>query len=196
VTLPVSDADPYEIPGLGEIPFVSTATNVIALYAAVVSTASVFIAFLAYRAASPKVTTVAFVTRERDEKQRLHVTVATEGSSATTVNIEGLLGTGTWQFIQPEQRLFKLNLAGPALPHRMPGHHVAHWEAGLDSSAVTWHLSRELRPSDKPLVVVRIGSRARQVPVAFITEPVVFLGRNLPRGVSGAEGQAEPDTEA
>ena len=173
---------------------VSSATNVIAFYAAVVSTASFFVAFLAYRASGPKVTAQAFVTGEDEEKQRLHVTIATEGSSETTMNIEGLLcmvlsHPGFAKYITPRPRLFKIKLEGPELPYRMPGHDIAHWSVDLDSTDVTWNLSRELRLSDKPYVVIRTGGRARKVPIAFVEERVVFRGTNLPRrGVKGGSG--------
>jgi hypothetical protein len=172
-------------------------TTVTAAYAAVVSTASFLVAFLAYRASGPKVTAQALVTGQRNDDQRLYLSVATNGSSKTTINVDGLLCTSVWwpgweKYLKPVPRLRKIALEGPELPYRMPGYHIAHWEADLGSSDVLWHLSRELRPSDKPFVLLRIGGRHRRVPVGFVTEQVAFRGVNLPKSVTEA---ADPTSD-
>ena len=168
----------------------STATNIIALYAAVVSTASFIVIFFAYRASGPKLTAAAVVIGHDVDKQRLHVTIATGGSSDTTIDVKGLLctvvpdpGMEKHFIMKRTPRLFKLKLEGPELPYRMPGHDSADWSSDLDDA--TWHLSRELRPSDEPKVVIRAGSRMRRVPVVFLTEGVIFHEMKRRNTISG-----------
>jgi hypothetical protein len=159
--------------------------SALAAYAAVVSTASFILAFFAYRAGGPKVTAQAHIPVTDGDYGGLHLSIANSGRSEVTINIEGLValyGTLLGPEIDkklggPRPKLFRLKFTGPDLPYRLSGHDIVTWESDLEN--VTYNFGRNIRPSDKPVVMVRIGSRRRRVPIQFMEFRTVMRGAKV-----------------
>lgn len=148
----------------------------VAIYAAVVGTVSLVVAIMAYRAAGPKVTLRAvYGPRELTTslENRLVVTAHNSGRSESTIDILAfsyLAGSGFGDEVdrrtgvrRGRRTTRRVTWEGPDVPHRIKGDDDAEWQTDLEH--VRYNLGREIKPEDNAMVIVRVGTRRRMVPV-------------------------------
>jgi hypothetical protein len=153
-----------------------TVAVILSIYAAIVSTTSLAVAILAYRAAGPKIEVRAYYgpqERARSRENVLVVTAHNSGRSESTIDILGfsyLDGSGFGRGldeqipVKPMRRLTqRVNWEGPDRPYRLPGNDDVEWTSNME--LIMYDLGREIDPDDKASVLVRIGTRKRLVPV-------------------------------
>jgi hypothetical protein len=99
-------------------------TIVIALYGAVVATASLIIAILAYRAGGPRLKPSTWLRPATEDKAaELTIRVANSGRAEGTVNRVYLSVPGPYSIPLNDPGILK----GPELPCRVPGHASTQW---------------------------------------------------------------------
>lgn len=117
-------------------------TEVLAIYAAVVSTGSLGVSYLSYRSGGPQLSGAAEIYGRYDiEGPTLHVDLHNRGRGAITVDAVDLWGVGTALQRSLPVVGWPLRSSSRALPLRIEGHSGARWHFPAHRIAREW-LSR------------------------------------------------------
>jgi hypothetical protein len=136
----------------------TTSPNAVSLAALVLSALSLVVSFLAFRSGGPIVRATAYFLKTRDGHLVFIVDVANNGRADITIDIEHVSYLSFYTST-PKDRKFELELSGPPLPYRLPGHSFEHWQAPGDDLDNVLTTTR----AGSVALILRVGRRRRKV---------------------------------